>query len=219
MTPASTRKNGNKYRYYRCVTRDKSGAAACAAHPLPADAIEDFIVDRLREATADGTLSRDVRKKLLGKVAEQRQAVETERQALPAAIAKLSSEGRNLVETIGQTKGTAHRLLEERIEDIGDQLAKRERRLTEVQHALAAIDQTEIETQWVIESLTHFDTVWDALNPENRGRLVRAVVEKVEVDEPSGHVTAVLVDLDLPDDQSLPETSQPPHAENAEVRP
>jgi len=156
--------------------------------------------------------------KLRGKVAEQRQAVETERQALPTAIAKLSSEGRNLVETIGQTKGTAHRLLEERIEDIGDQLAKHERRLTEVQHALAAIDQTEIETQWVIESLTHFDTVWDALNQENQGRLVRAVVEKVEVDEPSGQVTAVLLDLDLPDDQLLaPE--QPPHAENSEVRP
>ena len=88
-----------------------------------------------------------------------------------------------------------------------------------MQHALAAIDQTEIETQWVIESLTHFDTVWDALNPENRGRLVRAVVEKVEVDEPSGQVTAVLVDLDLPDDQALLESSQPPHAENAEGRP
>ena len=219
MTPASTRKNGNEYRYYRCVTRDKNGAKACPANPLPADAIEDFIVERLREATADGTLSRDVRRELLCKVAGQRQAVETERQALPAAIAKLSSEGRNLVETIGQTKGTAHRLLEERIEDIGEQLTKHERRLTEVQHALAAIDRTEIETQWVIESLTHFDTVWDALNLENQGRLVRAVVEKVEVDEQSGQVTAVLVDLDLPGGQSLPATAQPTNAENAEVRP
>jgi site-specific DNA recombinase len=201
------------------VTRDKNGATACAAPPLPADAIENFIVERLREATANGTLARDVRKKLLGKVAEQRQAVETERQALPAAIAKLSSEGRNLVETIGQTKGTAHWLIEERIEDIGEQLAKHERRLNEVQHALAAIDQTEIETEWVIASLTHFDTVWDALNKENQGRLVRAVVEKVEVDERSGQVTAVLLDLDLPNGHRLSAREQPPHAENTEVRP
>jgi hypothetical protein len=206
MTSASTRKNGSEYRYYRCVTRDKNGAEACPSSPLPADAIEEFVVERLRDAMADGSLARDVRKKLTAKVKGQRKAIETERQALPGAIAKLSAEGRNLVETIGQTKGTAHRLLEERIEEIGEQLAKYERRLAEVQHALAAIDQTVIETQWVIESITHFDTVWDALNMENKGRLVRAVVEKVAVDECSGQVTALLVDLDR-------------HAEHTEVSP
>ena len=219
MTPASTRKNGNEYRYYRCVTRDKKGARACAASPLPADAIEAFIVDRLREATADGSLARDVRKKLLGKIEVRRQAIETERRALPQAIAQLSTEGRNLVETLGQAKGTAHRLLEERIEDIGEQLAKHECKLAEVQRALTAIDQTEIETKWVVESLTHFDTVWDVLSLENQGRLVRAVVEKVKVDERSGQVTAVLVDLDLDDDALLPEPMPPSRTKNAEARP
>ena len=35
---------------------------------------------------------------------------------------------------------------------------------------------------------------------ENRGRLVRAIVERVEVDERSGQVIAELVDLDLGDE-------------------
>ena len=48
MTPASTRKKGKEYRYYRCVTRDKQGKDACQGRPLPADAIEAFVVDRLR---------------------------------------------------------------------------------------------------------------------------------------------------------------------------
>ena len=151
--PATRQKGGLDYRYYRCVTRDKEGSKACPSGPLSADAIEAFIVDRLRGATGDGSLARDVQKKLQGNI--------------------------------------------------------------EAQRALAALDQTEIETQWVVESLTHFDAVWEAMNLENRGRLVRAIVEKVEVDEPSGQVTAVLLDLDLGDDPEPPATDD---TEKAEVR-
>ena len=126
----------------------------------------------------------------------------TERRALPKQIASLSSEGRNLVETLGTAKGTAHRLLEERIEDIGEQLAVHERRLTEVERALGALDQTEIEVSWVAEALAHFDAAWDAMNLENQGRLVRAIVERVELDEGSGKVIAELVDLDVGEDEA-----------------
>jgi len=37
--------------------------------------------------------------------------------------------------------------------------------------------------------------VWDTLNPENRGRLVRAVIERVEVDEPNSGVRVFIANL------------------------
>jgi site-specific DNA recombinase len=201
MTPASTRKtNGTEYRYYRCVTRDKAGRKACNAPPLSADAIERFVIDRLREATADGDLARDVTRKLQQRVEARRKDLATERRELPAKIARLSAEGRNLVETLGQSKGTAHRLLEERIEDVGAELATSEARLAEVERALAEFDRTELDARWVAESLAHFDRVWDVMNADNRVRLVQAIVERVEVNEPGGRVTATLVNLDVGDD-------------------
>ncbi|HOX57996.1 MAG TPA: hypothetical protein PLC99_14005 [Verrucomicrobiota bacterium] len=39
------------------------------------------------------------------------------------------------------------------------------------------------------------DKVWDTLSPENRTRMVRAVVARVEVDEPRGDVRAFQTDL------------------------
>ena len=44
--------------------------------------------------------------------------------------------------------------------------------------------------------LEDFTSVWDVLTPENRGRLLRAVVQSVEVDEPTNKVTVVLADLE-----------------------
>ena len=113
FTPASTRTGRKEYRYYRCIRRDKEGREACPSSPLPADAIEAYVIDRLREFAAE----------------------ETSRDAMQAEIS------------------------------------------------------------WAGGCLADFDSIWDILTPQNRGRLVRAVVEAVEVDEPANRVKVFIVDL------------------------
>jgi len=199
MTPASTRKNGSDYRYYRCVTRDKKGRKACPARPLPAGAIEGFVVERIREATTDGALAADVERQLRARVEKRRSRLLTERRKLPAQIAKLSAEGRRLVEKIGEAAGAASGLLDQRIAEVGGELSRCEQRLAEVERDLAALDQVEIEGKWVVQALTGFNDVWDVLTIENRARLVRALVRRVEVDETTGEATAILTDLGIED--------------------
>jgi len=53
---------------------------------------------------------------------------------------------------------------------------------------LCLLDDCEVEAEWVSQRPADFNQVWDSLSAENRGRLVRAVSERVEVDEPSGDV-------------------------------
>lgn len=49
MTCASTFREGRLYRYYRCRTRDKQGKEVCPTVQMPAEAIEAFVVDRVKE--------------------------------------------------------------------------------------------------------------------------------------------------------------------------
>lgn len=203
-TPASTRKNkGKEYRYYRCVTRDQKGAKACDGQSLPADAIEDFVVQRIRQATMEGSFAKDIAEELKGIFQERRDALQTERKGLPTEIARLSAEGRKLVESLGTTKGTAHRLLEEGIEKLGEQITRCEHRLNISERALKELARTEVEATWVAEALTHFDGVWEVLTVENQARLVQAVVKKVVVDTKNNTVSAELVDLSSGDIEVL----------------
>ncbi|TNF24094.1 MAG: recombinase family protein [Deltaproteobacteria bacterium] len=208
MTTASTRKGKTEYRYYRCVARTKEGRGACSSRPLPADAIEAFIIDRIREVATDGSLAADVERRLKVRVAGRRGELQTERRALPTRIAKLSSEGRRLVEKIGEANGeAAATLLDQRIAEVGDELDRCERRLAEVERSLAGLDDAELddaelEMKWVAQALADFDAVWDVLTTANQARLVHALVRRVEVNEASGAVTAVLVDLAVRDEDS-----------------
>ena len=195
FTPASTRKGSREYRYYRCVTRDKKGGDRCAARPLPAEAIEGFVIERIRAATRDGNLAKDVTERVKARMAASRAGLLVERDRLPIAIGKLSAEGKRLVDALVEVDGPARRLLDERLRDVGTNLAAHEARLATVEGQLAAIDDLEVEAGWVAQTLTNFDSVWDVLSTDNRGRLVRAAVMRVDVDEPAGKITATLADF------------------------
>ena len=172
---------------------------ACRSRPLSAGAIEDFVIERVREAAVDGALAADVERRLRARIEARRDELRTERRKLPGRIAKLSAEGRRLVEKIGEAKAAAGPLLDQRIAEIGDQIGLCEQRFAEVERALAAIDHAEVETKWVVRALADFDAVWELLMMENCARLVRALVRSVAVDEPSGAVTAVLAEIGLDD--------------------
>jgi hypothetical protein len=65
----------------------------------------------------------------------------------------------------------------------------------------------------VADTLTRFDTVWDVLTVENRARLVRALVDRVEVDERSGDVSAILIDVEGRGETPTSATSDAPAQE------
>ena len=91
--------------------------------------------------------------------------------------------------------GTARRLVDERLQEVGEQLARCEGQLAAAERELANLDALEVEVGWVAGCLADFDAVWDVLTPENRGRLLRAIVQRVDVNEPENQVTVVLADL------------------------
>lgn len=207
MTGKSTRKkkgNTKRYRYYQCVNRDKRGRRACDARPLPANAIESFVVTRIRDVTADGNLADEVTRRMDAYFEQKRGALEREQRKLPALIAELSSEIKKLIDTIIGVNESARRQIETRIDELGQAMAKHEMRLVEVERTLTGLDDLQSEGRWVSGALKTFDTVWDVMSPANRMRLIEAVVKKVIVNEPENEVTVMLNDLGAPDRQDDP---------------
>ncbi|MCG8556775.1 MAG: hypothetical protein MJD61_16035 [Proteobacteria bacterium] len=69
--------------------------------------------------------------------------------------------------------------------------------LAEVERQLAILDDKEDEARWVARMLADIDRVWDAMGTENQGKLLRALVDRVSLDERSGAVEIVLADLEV----------------------
>jgi hypothetical protein len=94
-------------------------------------------------------------------------------------------------------------VVEQRLQEIGDQLGRLQTQLATAEREIANLDAVEVEASWVAQCLADFDKVWNVLTPENRGRLLRAVVQRVEVDEPAGKVSVVIAEFGLPQRQEV----------------
>jgi len=120
------------------------------------------------------------------------------RQGLPADVLRLRQESGALAEKVAGVTGAAVAVLEQRLTETSEALARTEEMLRQVDRGIALLAQAEVDARWVARSLANFESVWDVMTPENRGRLVRALVENVEVDGATGSVTVTLAELQLP---------------------
>ena len=82
-----------------------------------------------------------------------------QRAALPKAIAELAAEGQTLGAKVRETTGPATRLLDQRLDEVGAELARREQRLAEVEHQLDALDDMVAEGEWAASVLRDFDNL------------------------------------------------------------
>jgi len=199
LSPASSSRNGKENRYYRSIVRDKKGKGICQARPIPAAAIEKYVIDRIREVTANGSFADGILHKVKARVADRRRSLDKERTLIPNAIAKLAAEGQSLTIKLSREPTPASTILDTRIEKIGEELSANENRLAEVERQLTRLAEIEIDTEWVISVLRDFDAIWEVMTPENRYRLVHALVQEVIVDEKAGSVTARLVNFESED--------------------
>lgn len=183
MCPASSNKKGRKYRYYRCVMRDKHGKHACPAKELPAEALEKYVLARLTEATLEKGFAAYVADVIKKRIAKERAALQAVRADLPVRIAQTAAQANKLTEDMQNLSGCAKELVYGKIQAAAERLAVEEKALADTERRLSDLRIAERQSEWAVSALTNIDRVWDAMTHENRGRLLRAVVARVSVDE------------------------------------
>jgi len=128
---------------------------------------------------------------------ERRAHVETLRAKLPTPIANYSANASRYVEELTRLDGKARELVEQRFGVETQRLAAAERQLNDAERALADLANTATEVRHVIGALQDFSMVQQAMTTPNRGRLLRALLDRVVVEETSGRVDIHLVDSGL----------------------
>jgi site-specific DNA recombinase len=192
MTPGGSR----NYRYYRCVTRDKLGTKACAARPLPAEAVEAFVVERLHTLAADKEHAAELRERLGARATADRKMLAAERAALPTRIRKLSADVQALASAIPHLSGRAQKVADDKLLATATALEAAQTERAALETKFAKLDAAVAEAEWVRESLADFASLWELMTPSNRQRLVVALIDRVRVNEAAGDIDLKLACLE-----------------------
>jgi site-specific DNA recombinase len=181
MTHYVVKKGNRRYRYYVCTRAQKRGWDSCPTKQIPAQEIEDFVVERLREIGRDAGLVRDSLREKARAGASRKRELEKEQRALESGANDLHGQAAEIVERLAQGKISRARAADRQV-DLQEEIRKIERRATEVREELIAIDHSSFSQGELKAALRHFGPGWEVLFAGERARILRLLLERVDWD-------------------------------------
>jgi site-specific DNA recombinase len=173
-----------KYRYYVCQHANKHGWHTCPGPSVPANEVEQFVIERIKGIGRDPRLIEATVREARREVSVQIKSLESERATLVREQRRLHSELRRATES-AKPDMTSH------VADVNERLRASENRLTDVRASLADLEGELVDEAEVTKALAEFNALWNALAPREQSQLVRAVIQRVEYDGRAGNVRIV----------------------------
>ena len=92
--------------------------------------------------------------------------------------------------------GRARELVEQKLHVEADRLQANEQQLRDLERDAAELEIARKDHAWFVAALRDFAKVWVNMSPDNHGRFLRALIDKVVVDEDKGTCRVELIDFD-----------------------
>lgn len=195
------RKSGVQLVYY-CGSESRVGARGCTAKRIPAEVLDDFVVDHIRARIDDG-LAGDVLVAMESRIEADRRELTRQRASLEQQIAAAERDTRQLAGGLAAADNAAGRaILQAQLDEAGVRHTDARLAVSDLDACLADLDATRVDAQWLTEVLSEWDRLWALLTPENRHRLMQAVVREIRINEQQGVVEVDLIDFTKPEESA-----------------
>jgi site-specific DNA recombinase len=182
MTPAHATKNGGKrYRYYNCLNAQKRGWDACPTKSVPAQEIENFVVEQIRGIGNDPALIRETVRQVALQGEKRLKELEAEQRGLERDLARWNGEVRGL---IGDHSPSAMA----RLADLNERITTAQKRASELAAEITSLESNAIYEADVEKALAAFDPLWETLTNREQGRAMELLLSRVDYDGRTGKV-------------------------------
>ena len=181
MSHSFSSKGNRQYRYYVCHRAQKRGWQACPSPSVAAGEIELFVIDQIKCLGRDPLVITETLAQARRQAEDQIERHKAERAGL---IGRLRDDHAELGRLAARAcPGDPH------LVEAHDRIRDAERRVTEIDDELAALDGDLIEEPEAAAALANFDAVWDCLAPREQSRVIELLVERVIYDGKGSNIS------------------------------
>ena len=178
MGPTYTMKKDRRYAYYICEKDQKRAVSNCPIKRVPAGDIEKAVLEQLNAVFRTPTLvaktyfaAKDIEKEEHERLVSQKGTLEKEMVEVRKKAGMLAS-----LENMSADQ-------EKRLIELNDVAVALTQQIGEVSARCLAFEETDITESDISTAFQRVETLWDDLFPVEQNRLVRLLVEKVDIRE------------------------------------
>jgi len=181
MIHTYTSKGAKRYRYYVCMYAQKRGWHTCTSKSVPAQEMEQYVVDQIRGIGVDASLLTEtinaIRKQSQAQVeqiAEEKKGIEQDLETKTALLNHISSRPNPEMGLLA---------------DLHEQIRTGEQRLTAIREEHQRIEAAAFTEQDVADSLRDFEPVWESLTTREKTHVLQLLIERVNYDGEAGTIS------------------------------
>ncbi len=170
----TVRKN-RRYRYYVCNHAVKNGRSSCNAPSVSAPAIEDFVIDQVRDFARDPQLMLDALEEANVKSIRKRREIERELKILNRRLPNIHRKLRLLLDSPNGDVSM-------RVHELNEELRMAEGRKADIVHELETFSGDLPSRDAATETFADFNQIWDTLSPTEQQRVLNLLIERIDYD-------------------------------------
>ncbi|MFI4912934.1 MAG: recombinase family protein [Sedimentisphaeraceae bacterium JB056] len=178
MTHSFTKKENRRYRYYICRNAQSKGWASCPHPSLPAEQIEDFVINEIKDIGLDDELielvTANISKSIESDIAAAKERIKTDKNEL---------------------KSLKQRLLKQsepsQLAAIGEMILLCEQRIEESFAKIKELEKTEISSEDIRTACRKFDPVWTTLSIQQQWQMLGLLIKRIDFDGPGNNIDIV----------------------------
>lgn len=178
MGPTYTKKGGRRYTYYRCETNAKRAVGSCPITRIPAADVEKVVLEQLSAFFRTPTCITKTYAAALQEQDLERERLNEVKQQIEEALAQTRAKALELSDPQCTQRNQPQLLA-----DVSRRAAEQVQQLAQTKASLEALNGTALTEAEIAAALHNIHQAWENLFPAERNRIIRLLLEKVEVYE------------------------------------
>jgi site-specific DNA recombinase len=170
-----------------CSGAKKNGFASCPFPSVPAEEIEQFVVEQVKKIGKDNSVLARTIAQARRQFQESMAELKEEQQRLQKDLASYNAERASLASQVVPGNGDARAA--EQLAEIQERINAIEHRANEVREALLALDRRRIDGQEVAQALFVFDPTWETLTSREKVRIIHLLIERIDFHGATGEMS------------------------------
>ncbi len=170
-------RGSKRYRYYVCIQAQKKGWDACPAPSLPAQQLEQFVLEQIKALGRDPSILEDSLRATQARMQSEVDDLKRERTGIETAIKDLGRQVGEVASSAGFDEEATQTLAR-----LQDQIRERQQAAADINAAIAKLQCRMLDPDELAGAVEAFDPLWSTLPPAQRAGLVQLLVERIEYD-------------------------------------
>jgi len=172
------KKDGTRYFYYKCSSKNHNGKTACRARSINAPVLDNFVVSQIKGLNKNKKLLKEIERLSQNETKNELVKLEKHKFSLLNVQKKIKDQMKTIIDKLGK-KGIKIDIVKDTLDDLDKRKKEVDKELENINEKIESVRNRIIDMETVKSSLAAFQATYNELDDFNKREVIRLLIKNI----------------------------------------